>query len=90
MKESGDIEDMADHILLGWKVDANGSDQPALRRIKLAKNRDGLEASEMQAVTMRWDRKTASFQHTPSEALGESMANEYDNLTSDFAEEAYP
>ena len=60
LKESGDIEDMADHILLGWKVAATNNDA-AKRWIKVAKNKDGTEATEISAVEMPWNSKTANF-----------------------------
>ncbi len=65
LKESGDIEDMADHILLGWKVEKMLAGTPSVeRRIKVGKNKDGIDASEIRPVTMGWNRKTASFIET--------------------------
>lgn len=69
LKESGDIEDMADHILLGWKEE---TDRRAERLIKVGKNKDGVDASEIDHVTMRWNRKTAAFEYTPSGGGGET------------------
>jgi len=65
LKESGDIEDKADHVLLGWKVNEGREDAPDIRRyIKLAKNKDGTEAEELRKQDQAWDRKTASFRFT--------------------------
>jgi hypothetical protein len=60
LKESGDIEDMADHIILGWKVDGGNGDK-AQRMVKIAKNKDGTEASEIAEIELEWDQRTASF-----------------------------
>jgi hypothetical protein len=65
LKESGDIEIFADHVLLGWKSNVGTEDNPNVQRwIKLAKNKDGTEAEEIGKQNQTWDRKTASFQFT--------------------------
>ena len=61
LKESGDIEDMAEHVLLGWKVDSVDDDRVPARFIKVAKNKDGEDAGDGSAPEMKWDAKTASF-----------------------------
>jgi hypothetical protein len=89
LKESGDIEDMADHILLGWKVDANGSQKHAQRFIKLAKNKDGTEASEVQPVPMPWNVRTANFEE--QKAPFSEFEDGFQDGMRDFDDEArYP
>jgi replicative DNA helicase len=67
LKESGDIEDMADHILLGWKTEVHTrGDLRVERKIKLGKNKDGVEAAEIREVLMHWSSRTASFLYTPA------------------------
>lgn len=61
LKESGDIEDKADHILLGWKDDAGQGESKARRFLKLAKNKDGQDAADFRPVELYFDPKTASF-----------------------------
>jgi hypothetical protein len=74
LKESGDIEDMADHILLGWVIPGNPeTGTHATRKIKIGKNKDGIEGSEIEPVTMGWDRRTASFVPTGSHANGSAQ-----------------
>src|SRR5690606_10146680 len=71
LKESGDIEDMADHILLGWKDETrSGSTVRVDRKIKLGKNKDGVEAGEVSEVLMRWNSRNAAFEYTPSGDAG--------------------
>jgi DnaB helicase-like protein len=57
LKESGDIEDMADHILLGWKIEEDG--KPPERKIRIAKNKDGVDHAD--DIDMPFDLATASF-----------------------------
>lgn len=76
LKESGDIEDMADHIMLGWKIPGR-TGQQAERKLKLGKNKDGVEASEIDAISMRWNNRTASFEWTPSQARDAAPADPY-------------
>jgi hypothetical protein len=65
LKESGDIEDMADHVLLGWKKETSQAGQQAIQRwIKVGKNKDGLDPGEMSALVQRWNTHTASFEFT--------------------------
>jgi hypothetical protein len=69
LKESGDIEDGADHIMLGWKHEVrSGGRVNVERKVKLGKNKDGVEAAELSEVVMRWDNRTASFGWTPSDS----------------------
>ena len=81
LKESGDIEDKAEHILLGWKRIENLSDNETLihRMIKLAKNKDGMEAAEVDPQEQSWDGKTASFQFT-GRSTQTSAPDDFDDL----------
>ncbi len=56
LKESGDIENMAEHVLLGW------TSKSGARLIKVDKNKDGPQLP--QGVELRWDERTASFIRT--------------------------
>jgi hypothetical protein len=56
LKESGDIENMAEHVVIGWREET-GTDNER-RWIKLEKNKDGPAGGRIE---MPWDRKTASF-----------------------------
>lgn len=75
LKESGDIEDMAEHILLGWKVESQNA--PTSRWIKLAKNKDGIESSEVSPVQMKWNNTTASFEENTGVAYGDDAFAEF-------------
>lgn len=54
LKESGDIEDMADHILLGRKTKDG-------RYISVAKNKDGPDAEAIEDIEVPFDPATASM-----------------------------
>lgn len=58
LKESAAIEEMGEHVLLGWKDTADGE---CLRRLKVAKNKDGIDPSEISEIPLEWDNHTASF-----------------------------
>lgn len=66
LKESGDIEDMAEHIMLGWKEGGEGNGSSVVRKIKLGKNKDGIEASDVAPVIMPFDPRTAAFSEVAS------------------------
>lgn len=67
LKESGDIEDMAEHIMLGWKEDgAGGGVSNVTRKIKLGKNKDGIDAGDVAPVVMPFSPKTAAFSEVRS------------------------
>jgi replicative DNA helicase len=61
LKESGDIEDMADHVILGFKEEEQ--DRPGETKVKrkliLAKNKDGPD--ELDDIELEFDTHTASF-----------------------------
>lgn len=61
LKESGDIEDKADHVLLGFKED-QGEHLPAKRMLIVAKNKDGVD--EIDDIEIPFDIRTASFLST--------------------------
>lgn len=65
VKESGDLENMADHVLLGHKMPSGeryneGDDKPMKRGLKVHKNKDGPTYTE-EWVDMPFDLVTASF-----------------------------
>ena len=62
LKESGDLEDMAEHIILGWKVGDEYSGNID-RYVKLAKNKDGPDGGK--AIPMRFIERTATFERAP-------------------------
>jgi hypothetical protein len=59
LKESGDIEDMADHVVLGFKEESEGS---VRRMLILAKNKDGID--DIDDIQIEFDPKTANFKPT--------------------------
>jgi replicative DNA helicase len=54
LKESGDVEDGAEHILLGHKTEAG-------RLIRVAKNKDGTDPDDLPDIEMPFHKHTASF-----------------------------
>lgn len=62
LKETGDLEDMAEHVLLGWRRKANDRDEPDERLIIVAKNKDGRD--DLPDITVPFDPITASFRST--------------------------
>lgn len=58
LKESGDIEDMADHVLLGFK-ESESEDESVKRFLVLAKNKDGVD--ELDDIELDFDKRTANF-----------------------------
>lgn len=58
LKESGDIENEADHICLGHREDA-APNQPERRILIVAKNKDGCD--DVPDIELKFDRVTASF-----------------------------
>lgn len=78
LKESGDIENMAEHIVLGWLTEEGGDEfTPATRKrfLKVEKNKDG--PVDTRAIDIAFDEPTASFRVTKGEVLP-SVAEEYD------------
>ncbi len=70
VKESGDVENMAEHVLLGYRVKAGrphyeGEPTPWERKIKLAKNKDGPVLDHW--FVCKFNEITASFEVTRSE-----------------------
>jgi replicative DNA helicase len=64
LKESGDIEDMADHVLLGFKEEEpRQHDDPIVKRkLILAKNKDGPD--DLDDIELEFSQKTASFRQS--------------------------
>jgi len=63
LKESGDIEDMAEHVLLGWRRKPNDRrDEQDERLLIVAKNKDGRD--DLPDITVPFDPVTASFKST--------------------------
>lgn len=56
VKESGDVENMAEHVVIGWRTEP-GTDNES-RWLKIEKNKDGPAGGRIE---MPWDKKTASF-----------------------------
>jgi hypothetical protein len=56
LKESGDLEDMADHIILGHRERSQKSD---VRSLIVAKNKDGID--DLPDIELDFDKLTASF-----------------------------
>jgi hypothetical protein len=72
VKESGDLENMADHVLLGHKMPTGdryneGEEKPMKRVIKIHKNKDGPTFTESW-ITMPFDLVTANFKTVTSES----------------------
>ncbi len=70
LKESGDIENMAEHILIGWCEDEGGGDVSPLSRkrfLKVEKNKDG--PVDTRPIELPFDDATASFRLTDGECF---------------------
>jgi replicative DNA helicase len=64
VKESGDIENMAEHVLLGWRKKGGspyheGDTPPQKRFIKVPKNKDGPTMEDQ--IELKFNEVTASF-----------------------------
>jgi hypothetical protein len=71
LKESGDLEYMAEHVLLGWKrklVDRLSKEVHVERVLLVAKNKDGIDPSQIGEIVMPFDPVTASFTRVPERA----------------------
>jgi hypothetical protein len=65
VKESGDLENMADHVMLGHRMPTGarynqGEERPMKRVIKVPKNKDGITHTD-EWLEMPFDPVTASF-----------------------------
>jgi replicative DNA helicase len=72
LKESGDVENGAEHVLLGYHVKpkaVNGVEQEKKRYLLLGKNKDGPTVSE--PIEMPFDIMTASFREQRVERVPE-------------------
>jgi replicative DNA helicase len=59
LKESGDIENMAEHVVLGWVVQKGDDESTQERFLKIPKNKDG--PVDTRAAPIEFDPTTASF-----------------------------
>lgn len=80
LKESGDIENMAEHVVLGWlSEDKDGGDVPKRRRfLKVEKNKDG--PVDTRAMTIPFDENTASFRVQPGQVYETTAPSEFDDV----------
>ena len=83
LKESGDIENASEHVLLGWAEaikDAQGNITGKTRRMQIAKNKDGPSVEEW--LDLEFDSVTASIK----EVRGELVDDPYglDDMHDDF------
>jgi KaiC/GvpD/RAD55 family RecA-like ATPase len=73
LKESGDVENMSEHILLGWapeEQDSHGNTQ-RVRKVKVEKNKDGpMPDMSDPPVMFEFDKPTASFKVNRGEYYG--------------------
>jgi replicative DNA helicase len=68
LKESGDIENMAEHVVLGWVIEESNGHDNAPRRsrfLKMEKNKDG--PVDTRAMPIPFDEATASFAIEPDD-----------------------
>jgi len=72
LKESGDIENASEHILIGHIEDNNGV---RTRKIKVEKNKDGPVPDKW--LDMPFDDVTASFNQVKSESFGDTGDDDY-------------
>jgi replicative DNA helicase len=89
LKESGDIEDMADHVILGFKEkDEQQGAERVIRKLILAKNKDGPD--EIDDIELTFDTRTASFLQT--DGYIPPGGEEYDPSADDvdYSERRYP
>jgi KaiC/GvpD/RAD55 family RecA-like ATPase len=87
LKESGDIECFAEHIVLGWKTvetDPDNGQQLINRWVKLAKNKDGPVITD--PILLKWHAPSASFEAIESKAEIErqQMQREIDDIDNQF------
>lgn len=78
LKESGDLENMAEHVLLGeLVVEGDGDQRKETRWIHIGKNKDG--GRNVERVSMPFDMKTASFRTV----RGQAFQNRYEDSVYD-------
>jgi replicative DNA helicase len=74
LKESGDLENMAEHVLLGClETTGEGELRQEKRSFIVGKNKDGMRA--VDRIQMPFDAKTASFRTV----AGQRFANRYED-----------
>jgi DnaB-like helicase C terminal domain len=64
VKESGDLENMADHVLLGYRRKEKSFNGPPLERrfLIVPKNKDGLAFTDLPGILMPFSLVTANFE----------------------------
>lgn len=73
LKESGDIENMAEHVVLGWLVEKDKDGELVRERmLKVEKNKDG--PVDTRAIFIGFDEDTASFRVTRGEVYRPTAA----------------
>ena len=85
VKESGDVENMAEHVLLGNKKIGGkpyyeGDPPPFTRQIKIAKNKDGPVIDSW--IDMKFNEVTASFE-TTAQTAPPQRKDEWDGVAED-------
>lgn len=74
LKESGDLENMAEHVLIGHlETQGEGEQRQEKRWLTIGKNKDG--ARSVERIAMPFNAKTASFQSV----RGQSYQNRYED-----------
>jgi len=78
LKESGDLENMAEHVLLGHlEVNGEGEQRREQRHFYIAKNKDG--PRNIDRVTIPFDTTTASFTTTKGQVFRPPERDDTDN-----------
>lgn len=88
VKESGDLENMADHVLLGHKMPSGeryyeGDERPMKRAIKVHKNKDGPTFTE-KWIDMPFDLVTANFQTVTRDDMAKRAGSEGERALGSF------
>lgn len=79
LKESGDIENMAEHVVLGWLTEKDeGGDEPTRSRfLKVEKNKDG--PVDTRSIDIGFDIATAGFKVTRGEVIQPVDTDQWDD-----------
>lgn len=83
LKESGDLENMAEHVLIGHlETNMQGADKVEKRWLSVGKNKDG--GRNVDRIAMPFDTKTASFRTVRGERYQnryqDSVYDQFDNV----------
>jgi KaiC/GvpD/RAD55 family RecA-like ATPase len=89
LKESGDIENAAEHVVMGW-LEETTEDGKLLqrRRMNIAKNKDGPLIDEW--VEMDFDPVTASFKTQFGAVYGGNEYSEFDDIADNYDDRRAP